>query len=85
MWWKRGSSEGLGAELEGKDTTHRAGSPVRRGWEASWRATSGNHTRNLILYFSFIIIIICERQEEGWISGVILEGTELLFEVIIKK
>lgn len=77
MWWKRGSSEGLGAELEGKDTTHRAGSPVRRGWEASRRATSGNHTRNLILYFNFIIIIICERQEEGWISGVILEGTEL--------
>ena len=76
----RGAGAWLGRSWRGGQG-HRSG----RGWEASRRATSGNHTRNLSLYFSFIIIIFCERQEEGWISGVILEGTELLFEVIIKK
>ena len=83
MWWKRGSSAGLGRGWDGAGGEGRVTGPEGLG------SFSEGHFREphkeFDLYFSFIIIIFCERQEEGWISGVILEGTELLFEVIIKK
>lgn len=63
--------------------------PIGQGhWtEGAGKLLRGPLQGNTQIIWDFILVLLflCERQEEGWISGVIPEGTELWFEIVIKR
>lgn len=48
---------GRGQSCRGRTWPIAQGHWMGRGWEASKRTASGNHTNNVRLYFSFIIFV----------------------------